>query len=128
MTRKTIEELLAEARAALERLTPVEAHDEVTRGALLIDTRCGDDRRREGVIPESIHIPLSVLEWRVDPASGHRSPAVADGSGRLILICNEGYSSSLAAARLQALGYHDATDVIGGFEAWRAAGLPVWNE
>jgi rhodanese-related sulfurtransferase len=92
---------------------------------LLIDTRDADLRARDGRIPGSLHIPLSVLEWRVDPTSGHQSPALVGHEHELVLICHEGYSSSLAAVRLQALGFDKTTDVIGGFVAWAAAGLPV---
>jgi len=95
------------------------------QGATLIDTRDGDLRSRDGYIPGSVHVPLSVLEWRVDPTSGHQSAAVAGREDRLILICHEGYSSSLAAVRLHDLGFANTTDVIGGFVAWAAAGLPV---
>jgi rhodanese-related sulfurtransferase len=94
-------------------------------GRLLIDTRDADLRARDGRIPGAVHIPLSVLEWRVDPTSGHQSPALVGHEHELVLICHEGYSSSLAAVRLQALGFDKTTDVIGGFVAWAAAGLPV---
>ena len=91
----------------------------------MIDTRCAELRRDEGVIPGAIHVPLSVLYWRLDPASGHEDPALADPGRRVILVCAHGYSSSIAAATLRELGFARATDVIGGFEAWRAAELPV---
>jgi rhodanese-related sulfurtransferase len=94
-------------------------------GKVLVDTRDGELRSREGRIPGAVHIPLSVLEWRVDPTSGHQSAVLAGHEDDLILICHEGYSSSLAAVRLQDLGFGEATDVIGGFVAWAAAGLPV---
>jgi rhodanese-related sulfurtransferase len=94
-------------------------------GATLVDTRDSDLRARDGLIPGSVHIPLSVLEWRVDPTSGHQSAALAGHEDRLILICHEGFSSSLAAGRLHDLGFAATTDVIGGFVAWAAAGLPV---
>lgn len=94
-------------------------------GATLVDTRSNDLRLRDGVISGAIHVPLSVLEWRVDAASGHPSPALAGRTDRLILICRDGYSSSLAALRLRELGFGATTDVIGGFRAWFAAGLPV---
>lgn len=95
------------------------------QGATMVDTRDGESRSRDGRIPGSVHIPLSVLEWRVDPTSGHQSAALAGQEDRLILICHEGYSSSLAAVRLHDLGFTGTTDVIGGFVAWAAAGLPV---
>ena len=95
------------------------------QGSLLVDTRDGELRSRDGCIPGSVHIPLSVLEWRVDPTSGHQSAELAGREDKLILICHEGYSSSLAAVRLHELGFENTTDVIGGFVAWAAAGLPV---
>jgi rhodanese-related sulfurtransferase len=127
VTRKTIDELLAEARSRLERLGPAEALAAQRDGALLIDTRSGDERARTGVIPGSIHIPLSVLEWRVDPSAdpGYRNQHVTGLEQRLVLVCAHGYSSSLAAGRLRELGFEGATDVVGGFTAWSDAGLPV---
>ena len=94
-------------------------------GAVLVDTRDADVRVRDGHIPGSVHIPLSVLEWRVDPTSGYQSAELAGHEDKLILICHEVYSSSLAAVRLHELGFPDTTDVIGGFVAWAEAGLPV---
>ncbi len=94
-------------------------------GSVLVDTRDGEMRARDGCIPGSVQIPLSVLEWRVDPTSGHQSAALAGREDKLILICHEGYSSSLAAVRLHELGFGNTTDVIGGFVAWAAADLPV---
>ena len=117
--------MLAEAQARLRRLTPAEAAAAMREGAMLVDTRDADLRRRDGRIPDSVHIPLSVLEWRVDPTSGHQSAAIAGHEDRLILICHEGYSSTLAAVRLHDLGFAATTDVVGGFVAWAAAGLPV---
>ena len=93
-------------------------------GALIVDLRSSDERRRHGVVPGSVHIPRSVLEWRADPTSGWHNPHL-EGRGRLILLCAEGYSSSLAAASLVDLGRAGAGDVVGGFRAWRVAGLPV---
>jgi len=123
--RRTINALLDAARARLDRLEPAAAFAELRSGTLLIDTRCEDLRREEGVIPGSIHVPLSVLYWRLDPASGHENPAIAVPDRRLLLICAHGYSSSLAAATLHDIGFSGATDVVGGFEAWAAAGLPI---
>ena len=94
-------------------------------GSVLVDTRDGDLRSRDGCIPGSVHVLLSVLEWRVDPTSGHQSAALAGREDKLILICHEGYSSSLAAVRLHELGFENTTDVIGGFVAWATAHLPV---
>lgn len=125
MARRTVNELLEEARAGLDRLTPAEALAAVQDGALLVDTRCAELRRSDGVVPGSIHVPLSVLYWRLDPESGHDDPALSDLGRRVVLICAHGYSSSLAAATLRQLGFDGATDVIGGFEAWQAGGLPI---
>lgn len=121
----TIGRLLETARARLERLEPSAAQVALQDGALLIDTRCAELRRETGSIPGSVHVPLSVLFWRLDPTSPSADPALADPNGLVILICAHGYSSSLAAATLVDLGYARATDVIGGFEAWAAAGLPT---
>jgi len=123
--RRNIADVLASARSRLQRLTPAEAAAAIRDGATLVDTRDGDVRAREGTIPGAVHTPLSVLEWRIDPDSGYQNPALAGHEERLILICQEGYSSSLAAIRLHELGFVNTTDVIGGFAAWLAAGLPV---
>ena len=88
-----------------------------------MDLRSHDERARDGVIPGSVHVPRSVLEWRVDPNSGYSNPVVADNEVELILVCHEGYSSSLAAASLRAVGRTRVADLIGGFQAWREAGL-----
>jgi rhodanese-related sulfurtransferase len=125
LKRRSIDEVLAAARDRLSRLTPAEAAAAMRGGAVLVDTRDASLRSRDGTIPDSVHIPLSVLEWRVDPTSGNHSAELAGREDRLILICHEGYSSSLAAVRLHELGFEDTTDVIGGFVAWAAAGLPV---
>ena len=122
---RTVEELLSEARAALDRVSAQQAHDELADRALLIDTRTSEQRTEHGDIPGAIPIGLNVLEWRLDPASEWRIPEATDHDVRVILVCQQGYSSSLAAARLQSLGLHRATDVIGGFEGWRDAGLPI---
>lgn len=125
--RRTIEELLAEARAGLERVRPEEAAAAVERGgALLLDVRSELQRERDGLIPGALFHPRNVVEWRADPASGHDDPALsADLDRQVIVVCNEGYQSSLVAATLQRLGFARATDLDGGFQAWRAAGLPV---
>jgi rhodanese-related sulfurtransferase len=127
MARKTIEQLLTEARARLGRLEPAAALAAHDSGALLVDTRTGDERRRDGVIPGSLHVPLSVLEWRLDPDAdpAFHNPHVHGLDQRLVLVCAHGFSSSLAAARLQELGFTRATDLVGGFAAWSDAGLPV---
>jgi rhodanese-related sulfurtransferase len=126
--RRGIDDVLATAQARLRRLSPGEAATAMSDGWVLVDTRDGDARSRDGSIPGSVHIPLSVLEWRVDPTSGHQSVTLAGRDGKIILICHEGYSSSLAAVRLHDLGFEDTTDVIGGFVAWAAAGLPVEHD
>jgi rhodanese-related sulfurtransferase len=122
---RTVAGLLEAARARFERLDPVAAKRALEAGALLIDTRSGDARRQLGVIPGSVHVPLSVLFWRLDPTSESADPALARRDRQVILVCEHGYSSSLAVATLLDLGYVHATDVIGGFEAWAAAGLPI---
>ena len=123
--RQTIGKMLEAARARLGRLDPDAAHGALLEGALLIDTRSQDLRRATGVIPGSVHVPLSVLYWRLDPSSESRNPDLSDLERQVVLICAHGYSSSLAAATLQQLGFRKATDVAGGFEAWASAGLPV---
>jgi rhodanese-related sulfurtransferase len=124
--RMTVDELLSAARCGLQRLDPAAASDAVAAGAVLIDIRSERQRERDGVIPDAHFVPRNVLEWRLDPASGHADPAFGGDINRhVILLCDEGYQSSLAAATLQRLGFHRATDVDGGFRAWRAAGFPV---
>jgi rhodanese-related sulfurtransferase len=125
VVRTTIDDLLDEARRGLVRLEPAEAAEAALTGALLVDVRSADERRLRGVVPGSLHLPLSVLPWRCDPDSAHRNPAVPGLDGRLVLFCADGYSSSLAAASLQRIGFARATDMVGGFTAWRAAGLPT---
>ncbi len=97
----------------------------MAEGALLVDTRCAELRAESGVIPGSVHVALSVLFWRFDPASAYRDPAFADPDRQIILLCAHGFSSTLAAATLLDLGFAHVTDVVGRFDAWRAAGLPV---
>ena len=127
VTRTTIDDLLREARAQLNRLDPEEALAAQGAAALLVDTRSADERARKGVIPGSLHVPLSVLPWRLDPDSdpSYRNPHVGGLDRQIVLVCAHGYSTSLAAAMLQELGFKHATDLVGGFEAWRGAGLPV---
>jgi rhodanese-related sulfurtransferase len=124
--RTTINDLLDAARRRLDRLEPREAAAGVREGAVLVDIRSERDRERDGVMPGALFFPRNVLEWRLDPASGHSAHELGDAlDRRIILVCNEGYQSSLAAATLQDLGFARATDLVGGFQAWRAAGLPV---
>ena len=123
--RRTLDELLADAEARIERLAPDEAARAAEEGAVLIDIRSQGDRVRDGVVPGALHIPRTVLEWRLDPDGAWRTPYV-DGLGRrVVLLCDHGCSSMLAAATLVDLGYERVGDVVGGFQAWRAAGLPV---
>jgi|ERR671932_31476 rhodanese-related sulfurtransferase len=124
MSPKTIEELLAAARERLRRVDPAAARQEVERGAVIVDIRAESQRARDGVIPGAHFVPRNELEWRADPSSDWRDPVVSDPGRKLIVMCNAGYQSSLAAATLQDLGL-DATDLEGGFQAWRSEGLPV---
>jgi rhodanese-related sulfurtransferase len=124
-TRATIDDLLEEARARLSRLTPGQAFAAQTAGAILVDVRGDDQWRDGGCIPGAIRIPRNVLEWRVDPACPACDPRIAHLDAVIVVICQQGYQSSLAASTLQALGFSRATDLEGGFEAWRAAGLPI---
>jgi rhodanese-related sulfurtransferase len=128
--RTTIADLLAAARARLHRLDPQAAADAHAAGdAVLVDIRSEAQRTADGTIAGATWHPRNVLEWRVDPSSSHADPALSgDLDARLVVICDEGYQSSLAAATLQDLGFARATDLAGGFQAWRAAGLPVQFE
>jgi rhodanese-related sulfurtransferase len=121
---RTIDELLASARARLTRLMPREAFGEMAAGGVLIDIRPAAQRAVQGEIPGSTVVERNHLEWRLDPCSDARLPWVTGYDHRIIVFCVDGYTSSLAAAALQDLGLHRATDVIGGFLAWTAAGLP----
>ena len=114
-TPTTVDQLLEAARARLDRLAPADAQAAIEAGALLVDIRSESQRERDGVVPGSMFIPRNVLEWRVEQMAG---------APRVIVMCNEGYQSSLAAATLRDLGL-DATDLAGGFQAWRAAALPI---
>jgi rhodanese-related sulfurtransferase len=121
----TIDDVVERARRRLVRVTPQEAAAELAQGALLVDTRTESQRVVQGEIPGSIVIDRTVLEWRLDPSSPSRIEEAKDHQVRVMVVCAEGYSSSLAAASLQDIGLVNATDVIGGFEAWKAAGLPI---
>ena len=123
--RHTIGELLDAARSRFERMEPQAAFHAQADGALIVDTRCTELRREDGVIPGSVHVPLSVLYWQLDPTSGHADPQLTDPERQIVLCCAHGYSSSIAAATLRDLGFTRATDIVGGFEAWAAEGLPV---
>jgi rhodanese-related sulfurtransferase len=122
--RQTVDQLLAAARARLARLSPRQAHREAAAGALLVDIRPQAQRAAEGEIPGAMIIERNVLEWRFDPASSACLPQ-ADYDLRIIVLCSEGYTSSLAAVALQDLGITRATDLAGGFRAWQRDGLPV---
>jgi len=121
----SIDAVLEKARRRLSRLTAEQAAAELGHGALLVDTRTSDQRAKDGQIAGALVIHRTVIEWRLDPTSRSHIPEATDHDIRVIVICAEGYSSSLAAASLQDMGLVNATDVIGGFEAWKAAGLPV---
>jgi rhodanese-related sulfurtransferase len=122
--RRSIDDVLAEARRDLARVTPAEAQAAAEQGAVLIDVRSEDERRRQGVVPGAVHHPLSVVHWRLDPAVPTHNPKLPLDA-HVILLCREGYSSSLAAALLRAIGFERATDVVGGVDGWREAGLPL---
>ena len=122
--RRSIDEVLSEARSRLARLSPQEAHRAQQDGAVIVDIRPEASRAAEGRIPDAVVIERTVLEWRLDPASVARLP-FASYDLYVVIVCNEGYSSSLAAATLQDLGMHLATDMDGGFRAWKAARLPT---
>jgi len=122
---RTADDLLTDARGRIRRWLPVDALQAQQDGALIIDARDSGDIGNEGSIPDAIAIPLSILEWRVDPESPFRLNELVDFDGPLILVCNDGFSSSLAAARLRELGRSDVGDLVGGFRAWKLEGLPV---
>lgn len=125
VARTTIDQLLNATRRHLRRLDPLATLDAVRAGATLIDIRADSQIAEDGVIPNALVISRNVLEWRLDPACEHRHPHAPQLEDLVILMCNEGYQSSLAAATLQQLGFGRATDLEGGFQAWRAAGLPI---
>jgi rhodanese-related sulfurtransferase len=124
--RLTVDDLLTRARARLDRLEPADALTAVTEDrAVLIDIRSEVQRAADGVVPHARFVPRNVLEWRLDPDCPYHDPALAQLDVHLVLMCNEGHQSSLAAATLQDMGFARATDLAGGFQAWRRAGLPV---
>ncbi|MEU7339790.1 rhodanese-like domain-containing protein [Streptomyces sp. NPDC007074] len=121
-----IDVLLEEVRAGLDRVEAEEAHVAARAGeALLVDIRYAALRDRDGLIPGALVVERNELEWRLDPQGSHRVPEATGHDLRVVVICNEGYASSLAAVSLRQLGLHRATDLVGGFQAWKAAGLPV---
>lgn len=117
---RSIDELLAAARARLVRVEPHDLDAERRHGALVIDTRPVEQRQRDGVLPGAVVIDRNVLEWRLDPACEHHIPEITGYDVRVIIVCNEGFSSSLAAATLQDIGLRHATDLAGGYQAWMA--------
>ncbi len=123
--RRSVHQMLAAARARLRRVEPARAAAILTEGGLLVDIRPREQRAREGEIPGALIVERNVLEWRLDPASDHRLGVVVGYQQPIVIVCSEGYASSLAAASLQDLGLVNATDLIGGFRAWEAAGLPI---
>ncbi len=122
---RTIDQLLAEARSRIDRVTPQEAAARIARGALLVDIRPAAQRAAEGEVPGALVVERNVLEWRFDPASDARLPEATGYDVEVVVLCSEGYTSSLAADALRSLGLTRSSDVVGGFRAWVAAGLPT---
>jgi rhodanese-related sulfurtransferase len=122
---RTIDELLEQVRGRIDRVEPAEAACRLAAGALLIDTRPVEQRDRDGEVPGAVVVDRNVLEWRLDPASPYRIPDMTGYDLEVIVLCNQGYSSSLVVDTLRTLGLRRAVDIVGGFEAWAALGLPV---
>jgi rhodanese-related sulfurtransferase len=120
-----VDDVLAASRSGVRRLTPHEAAAAAGRGALLVDTRTEGQRRRQGEVPGALVIDRTVLEWRLDPRSEWRIPEATGYDVEVVVLCRQGFSSSLAASSLRTVGLSRATDVVGGVESWIAAGLPV---
>ncbi|MFF8957262.1 rhodanese-like domain-containing protein [Streptomyces sp. NPDC014894] len=120
-----VDELLERVREGLDRVDAGQAFAEASAGALLVDIRYAALRDRDGLIPGALVVERNELEWRLDPLGSHRAPQAVSHDLRVVVICNEGYASSLAAESLRRLGLRRATDLIGGFQAWKEAGLPV---
>jgi rhodanese-related sulfurtransferase len=125
MSPKTVDQVLAEARNRIRRLSPTETAEAMSAGALVIDIRPVAQRRWEGEVPGAIVIERNVLEWRLDPASIHHLAEVTGHDQEVVIVCSEGYASSLVAATLVEMGFASAADLDGGFQAWADAGLPV---
>jgi rhodanese-related sulfurtransferase len=125
IARKTIDELLEDARLGLDRIGPTAAADAIAHGAALIDIRSESQIAADGTVPGALWFARNVLEWRLDPDCDARDPRAPSLDVQVIVMCDQGYASSFAAANLQELGFSRATDLDGGFQAWRAAGLPV---
>jgi rhodanese-related sulfurtransferase len=122
---RTIDQLLADVRLRIGRIEPEDVPVRQAAGALLIDTRPWEQRSRDGEVPGALVVDRNVLEWRLDPSSPDRLPQVTGYDLEVVVLCHEGYSSSLVADTLRTLGLTRTVDVIGGFVAWAAAGLPV---
>jgi len=114
-----IAELLATCRGELDRVAPEDLAAEVAAGALVVDTRPSEQRQRDGALPGALVVDRNVLEWRLDPTSPDRLPEASSPELRVVVVCNEGYGSSLAAHSLRRLGLRRATDLVGGYQAWR---------
>ena len=125
VVQRGVDAVLADSRAGTARLSPAEVVAAQARGALVVDTRTEAQRRRQGDLPGVVVIDRTVLEWRLDPAGDARIPEATGYDLEVVVVCRQGYSSSLAAASLRAVGLHRATDMVGGVEAWLAAGLPM---
>lgn len=123
--RYDVNRLLADSRRRISRYSPSQLQQALAEGVLVIDTRAETDRRREGTIPGSIPVPLSVLLWRLDPVAESTNPILNDLNEAKVIVCSDGYSSSWAAATLADLGFTAVSDLDGGFHAWAAQGLPV---
>lgn len=125
--RTTVHDLLYDARSLIARVDAAELHERMSSGnsPLVLDTRTHTDRARFGVIPGSVHVPRTVVEWHLDPCNGYLHPAMQSFDQPIVVVCNGGYSSSLAAANLTQIGFTAVADLIGGHAAWCAAGLPV---
>jgi rhodanese-related sulfurtransferase len=123
MEGSSIDRVLAESRRDLDRVEPEALASELAAGALVVDIRPAEDRASEGELPGAVVVDRTVLEWRLDPTSPDRIPESGDSERRVILFCNDGYASSLAAETLQRIGLRNATDLVGGYRAWRA-GIP----
>nr|WP_202497914.1 rhodanese-like domain-containing protein [Streptomyces sp. SID5469] len=121
-----IDELLEQVRKGLDRVEAADAYEAALAGdALLVDIRYAALRDRDGLIPGALVVERNELEWRLDPQGSHRAAEATGHDLRVVVVCNEGYASSLAAASLRQLGLHRATDLVGGFQAWKSAGFPV---
>ena len=121
-------ELLSQARSRITRYQPHAAAQAQAAGATIVDLRCSEDRLAEGAVPDAVAVGLSVLPWRVDPKAEGTDPRINDRGARLILMCNDGFSSSLAAATLTDMGFADVGDIDGGFRAWSAAARAIEDQ